>query len=58
MAGTTMEGYLGDADEEEIWQLVDFIRSLAREERQGFFGRLWAFLFSERPSGLDYRGYR
>ncbi len=50
MNGTTMEGYAEFRRPEEIWQLVDYIRSLARPKG------LFASLFDSEPSGLDYPG--
>jgi cytochrome c oxidase cbb3-type subunit 2 len=57
MKGTTMEGYLGDASAEDIWKMVDYIRSLARSERQGFIAKAFDFLLRTRPSGFDYSTY-
>ena len=57
MKGTTMDGYLGDVSEQDIWKIVDYIRSLARSEREGIFGKAFDFVFRTRPSGFDYSTY-
>ena len=51
MKGTTMEGYAKDVDAEDIWAIVDYIRSL--EQPTGLFG----WLFAEQPSRFDYRDF-
>jgi cytochrome c oxidase cbb3-type subunit 2 len=48
MNNTTMESYAEDIQEEQRWQLVDYIRSL--EKKGGF----WSSLFSDSPSGFGY----
>ncbi len=56
MKGTSMDAYADVLDEEEIWQVIDYIRSLA-DEPDGFFGRLLRALLVTEPNGFDYRGY-
>ena len=53
MPGTSMGSYGGELSVEEAYQVVDYVRSLA-PQRSGF-GRFFASLFRERPSGFAYR---
>ncbi len=50
--GTSMAPYGGEISPEEAYQVVDYMRSLAPQRTA--MGRLFAYLFGERPSGLDY----
>ncbi|MBI4082501.1 MAG: c-type cytochrome [Candidatus Lambdaproteobacteria bacterium] len=52
--GTNMEAYHGQLTEQEVWQVVDFIRSLA-ERPTSLLGRLSRYLFVVEPSGMTYR---
>ena len=56
MKGTTMDAYDGELEDEEIWQVVDYIRSLSARD-EGMIGKLWRVLLGTRPSGFDYRNY-
>lgn len=57
MKGTTMDGYRDEAEPEEIWQMVDYIRSVGPTQERGFIGGLMDFFFRTRPSGFDYSNY-
>lgn len=50
MQGTTMEAYSGEAKPNDLWALVDYMRSL--EEAPGLIG--WLF---QQPSRYDYRDF-
>jgi cytochrome c oxidase cbb3-type subunit 2 len=52
--GTNMEAYRDQLTEQEIWQVVDYIRSLA-ERPTSLVGRLFRVLFVVEPSGMTYR---
>jgi cytochrome c oxidase cbb3-type subunit I/II len=54
MRGTTMDFYKGSVGEQELWQLVDYVRSLT-ERPTNVVGRLIRYGFAVRPSGLVYR---
>lgn len=56
MYGSTMPAYAEDLSDEEIWQLVDYVRSL-EDKPTGFIARAWHWLFVEDPSGFDYSDY-
>jgi mono/diheme cytochrome c family protein len=56
MKGTTMDSYEGDIETNDIWKLVDYIRSLSRAEQQGFLAKAFGALLHTRPSGFDYSG--
>ncbi len=56
MPGTTMDPYSGELEPEQVWQVVDYIRSLSKEE-EGLFGDLLKALFVTEPNGFDYRAY-
>jgi len=50
--GTSMGSYGGEVSVEEAYQVVDYMRSLAPQ--RGWFGRLIAAVFRDRPSGFAY----
>ncbi|MDH5752146.1 MAG: c-type cytochrome [Deltaproteobacteria bacterium] len=52
MPGTTMVAYEGDVSDDNIWAIVDYIRSL--EDPPGFLGQI----FAVRPSRFDYRDFK
>ncbi|MBI4081351.1 MAG: c-type cytochrome [Candidatus Lambdaproteobacteria bacterium] len=54
MRGTTMEYYGGSVTDEETWQLVDYIRSLAVRPTS-LVGRFTRYLLVQDPSGFNYR---
>lgn len=56
MPGTGMGPYSEELDNEAIWQVVDFIRSLS-QNGDGFFGGWMKTLFVNEPNGFDYRDY-
>lgn len=56
MPGTTMEPYHKELKPDQIWQLVDYIRSLSKKSG-GFFSALVKALLVEKPNGFDYRNY-
>jgi len=53
MRGTEMDAYHGTMTDQEMWQLIDYVRSLAQRPKSAF-GTVIRYLFTERPSGLDY----
>jgi cytochrome c oxidase cbb3-type subunit 2 len=65
MAGTTMPAFNEDMSEEEIWKVVDYIRSLGEEQSPGplgvfrwpLVGRLARYFLGAKPSGFDYSNY-
>ena len=57
MKGTTMDAYRDEMEPEDLWKLVDFIRSLDRREGQTFFGTVWDFFLRTNPAGYDYSAY-
>jgi len=57
MTGTSMDAYEGEVSSQNIWKLVDYIRSLSASERQGLIGRTMDFFLRTRPSGFDYSNY-
>jgi mono/diheme cytochrome c family protein len=57
MKGTTMDSYRDDLSDEEIWKLVDYIRSLDSKDKKGFLGSIVDYFFRSDPSGFDYSSY-
>lgn len=54
MKGTTMDAYRDEVDDpNDLWKLVDYIRSLDESGDRGLFGSL----FGVKPSGFDYTNY-
>jgi mono/diheme cytochrome c family protein len=61
MTGTPMDAYKDEVSDDDIWKLVDYIRSLSIPQNSGFIARqvrrLVHALLITRPSGFDYSDY-